>query len=158
MNWFLCVTWLIPICGMPYSFCTWRDSRVCMCGMTHGSYVWWDSFLRVTWLNSMRDMAWQDDLQCVTWLIHVRDMHAWGALCARVTKSIHTCDMTSSSLSGANDSGPAKYSYVWHDSFICVTWLIRMCDMTHSYTWAWLIHMCDIPCSYVWHDSYLCVT
>jgi len=32
---------------------------------------------------------------------------------------------------------------VWHDSFICVTWLIHMCDMTHSY---------------VWHDSFICVT
>jgi len=30
--------------------------------------------------------------------------------------------------------------YVWHDSFICVTWLIHMCDMTHSY---------------VWHDSFI---
>ena len=28
------------------------------------------------------------------------------------------------------------HSYVSHDSFICVTWLIHMCDMTHSYaTW-----------------------
>jgi len=35
------------------------------------------------------------------------------------------------------------HSYVWHDSFICVTWLIHMCDMTHSY---------------VWHDSFICVT
>ena len=34
------------------------------------------------------------------------------------------------------------HSYVWHDSFLCVTWLIPMCDMTHSY---------------VWHDSFLCV-
>jgi len=25
------------------------------------------------------------------------------------------------------------HSYVWHDLFICVTWLIHMCDMTHSY-------------------------
>jgi len=32
---------------------------------------------------------------------------------------------------------------VWHDSFICVTWRIHMCDMTHSY---------------VWHDSFICVT
>jgi len=35
------------------------------------------------------------------------------------------------------------HSYVWHDSFICVTWLIHMCDMTHSY---------------VWHDSFIGVT
>jgi len=24
---------------------------------------------------------------------------------------------------------------MWHDSFICATWLIHMCDMTHSYVW-----------------------
>jgi len=41
-----------------------------------------------------------------------------------------------------------------------VTWLIYMCDMTHSYVWhdsficvTWLIHMCDMTHSYVWHDS-----
>jgi len=50
----------------------------------------------------------------------------------------------------------------WHDSFICVTWLMR--DMTHSYAWhdscvTWLIHMCDMTRdmthSYAWHDSYV---
>jgi len=59
------------------------------------------------------------------------------------------------------------HSPVWHDSFICVTWLIHMCDMTHSYVWhdssyvwhdsficvTWLIHMCDMTHSYMWHDS-----
>jgi len=54
---------------------------------------------------------------------------------------------------------------VWHDSFICVTWLIHMCDMTHSYVWhdsficvTWLIHMCDMNHSFVWHDSFICLT
>jgi len=27
------------------------------------------------------------------------------------------------------------HSYVWHDSFICVTWLIHTCNMTPSYVW-----------------------
>jgi len=31
---------------------------------------------------------------------------------------------------------------VWHDAFICVTWRIHMCDVTHSH---------------VWHDSFTCV-
>jgi len=41
-----------------------------------------------------------------------------------------------------------RHSYVWHDSFICVTWPTHMCDMTRSYVCAmtylyvtWLIHM-----------------
>jgi len=78
--------------------------------------------------------------------------------------------------------------YVWHDSFICVTWLIHMRDMTHSYVWhdsftcvIWLIHWiirdmthsCNphgenmsafyiqhhsCICVYVWLHSYTCVT
>jgi len=66
------------------------------------------------------------------------------------------------------------------DSFICVTWLIDVCAMTHSYvchdsfrcfTWPrckwWLalllssnktqlIKICDMTHSYVWHDSFIC--
>jgi len=54
---------------------------------------------------------------------------------------------------------------LWYIPFICVTWLIRMCDMTHSYVRhdsficaTWLIHMCDMTHSYVRHDSFICVT
>jgi len=64
---------------------------------------------------------------------------------------------------------------MWHDSFIYVTWLIHICDMTHSYMWhdsccIWLslthrtwmhpgvvneschIHMCDMTHSYDMND------
>jgi len=83
---------------------------------------------------------------------------------------VHVCDMT--------------FSYVWQDSFICVTRLTHMCDMTHPYVWhhsfmrviealcfpvgtcdmtpwismKWLIHVCDRTHSYVWQDSFICVT
>jgi len=62
---------------------------------------------------------------------------------------------------------------VWHGSFICVTWLIHMCDMAYSYVRhdcficvTWLIHMCDMThvddscqCEWlmsVWQDSFVC--
>ena len=51
------------------------------------------------------------------------------------------------------------------DSFLCVTCLISMCDMTHSYMWhasflcvTCLKSMCDMPHSYAWRASFLCVT
>ena len=56
---------------------------------------------------------------------------------------------------------------VWHDSFMCVTWLIHVCDTTHSYVWreTWRICMGDTThCVWhdssmcVWHDSFICVT
>jgi len=54
------------------------------------------------------------------------------------------------------------HSYVWHDSFICVTWLIDMCDMTHWYVWHDSFITCDMTHSYetcllhMWHDSFIC--
>jgi len=36
------------------------------------------------------------------------------------------------------------HSYVWHDLFTCVTWLIHMCDMTQSYVWHDSIHSCHM--------------
>ena len=50
-----------------------------------------------------------------------------------MTRLIHTCEIT--------------HSYMRHDSFICVTWLIHMCVTL-------LIHICDMTHSYVWHDSF----
>jgi len=57
------------------------------------------------------------------------------------------------------------HSYAWHASFICGACLIYMCDMTDSYARngsfirvTWLIHMRDMAHSYAWHDSFICVT
>jgi len=54
---------------------------------------------------------------------------------------------------------------VWHDSTMCVTCLIHVCDMTHPCVWqnssmcvTWLIHVCDMTHPRVWHDSSMCVT
>jgi len=74
------------------------------------------------------------------------------------------------------------HSHEWHDLFICKTWLVHMCDMTHPepckisahpYVWhdsfsvwhdsficvTWLIHACDMtypePCK-ILHDSSMC--
>ena len=61
------------------------------------------------------------------------------------------------------------HSYVWYDSFICVIWLIHMCDMTSNepvttrqkliYTGTWLMsHVIHIQCKNVFNiDVYIYV-
>jgi len=46
--------------------------------------------------------------------------------------------------------------YVWHDSFIRVTWLLCMCDMTRVYCVTWLDHTWDMTHWYVCHAWLIC--
>ena len=85
---------------------------------------------------------------------------------------MHMCDMTSIFLKYAEQllgRWASKFicTYVWHASFVFVTWLIYMCDMTHLYVWhdsfifvTWLTHFyaCEAVHSYVCHESFMRVT
>jgi len=147
--------------------------------VTTHSYVWHDSFI------------------CVTWLIHACDMtHSY--VCH---DSSYVFVWHAGGMSHINDytyvyiKKKCIYVYIYiyiyiHTNmtrewvhtyeFICVTWLIQMCDMTHSCVWrdafvcvSWLIHvwLCDmqgvchalvshtklLPYSHVCHDSFICV-
>jgi len=49
------------------------------------------------------------------------------------------------------------FPYVRQNSLICVTRLVDVC--LHSFICvSWLIRMCDMSHSFVWHDSFICVT
>jgi len=64
--------------------------------------------------------------------------------------------------------GGRTHAYMY--SFICMTWLIYMCAMTHSHVWMthrlcdscrrlyvpWLIYMCAMTHSHVWMTHRLC--
>jgi len=117
-------TWLINTCDMPHS------------------YLWHASFIRVTWLIHTCDMPysylWRALFVRVTCLIHTGDMiysYVWRTASIRVTWLIHICTHTPRIEQGTTD-------YTWHDSFICVTRLIDICD-------TWLIHTCDVTHSYI---------
>ena len=77
----------------------------------------------MTWLINVLQLLRLKRLLIIGWWMRYRD--------------VDMCDMSR--------------SYAWHDSLICVTWLIDVCIMTHRYVW----HD-SLTCA--WHDSLTCVT
>jgi len=100
-----------------------------------------------------------------------RVTHKNGSCHTWMSRVIHT-ELCHTWISGATHSNVCdKHAHtvwcspwVWHDSFMCVTRLIRIRDTTHSYEWPDSLHVrhnlfiCVTPPVYVWHDSFLCVT
>ena len=103
---------------------------ICMCYTTH-SYTWRDSpirviwFICVTWLKYVKINVLMEGVGSIEWVMS----HMWMS---HIEFNSHWIQVLNRIL--------FKY---WCDSFTCETWLIHMCDMTHSY---------------VWHDSFTCVT
>jgi len=188
------------MCGMTRSY-VWHDSSVCvtqwliqmwhnsflMCGMTR-SNMWHDSLIMCD-IMTHSDVAqficdvWHGFFICVTWPIdnvwhedsfRCGTTHSWCVACL-----VHMCDMTHLyARDTMTHSDVAQLILdVWHDSFICVTWLVDnvwrddsfvrvtwdidnvwhndsfRCGTTHSWFMAWLIHMCDMTHPYVWHND-----
>jgi len=170
-HWYVCVTWRIDMTHLH----VWHDSLICItCDemFRHVCATWhWDTLI------CMRDMThWHDSPTRVTWLIHVHhvghvahryicgtiqidkyayvtclidmcDMTHWYASCGTCRASIHMCDNT--------------------HCYVCVTWLIKMCDMTPSCVFpAELLGAAQINENtfyitthpYVWRDSVMCLT
>jgi len=93
---------------------------------------------------------------------------------AQIDEACHayTIDEATKGFVGAGNMRDMSHSYVRHDSFICVTWLIhihrrsnerirgrRKCLRHDLFICAaWLIHMCDVTHSYTqttqWKDSW----
>ena len=115
----------------------------------------------VAWLVHVCDVS--AELACgfVTWLIHMCSMTHF--ICGFVTWLIHMCNMTHFILVGTapwpHVATAPRTAAVWHDSYICVTWLMR--DMSAKFgqylnhpQWQHLARqLCDITHSNVWHDS-----
>jgi len=84
---------------------------------------------------------------------------------SHVTRLSEPCLTHENALCGIDMCQNNAFTCVRRDSDKCVTWLIPMCDMTHSYMWhdslkrvTWLIPTGDMTHCYVWHDSLLRVT
>jgi len=185
---FIRVTWRIHTCDMTHSYVTWLNH---MCDMTH-SYVWRDWFVCVTYervvsLVGMGHVKHMIESYHI-WMSHIT--YEWSTALRAVSFFLSFPSRCASYVINMSESCQWVMSHicmghVTHISFvyvawpsICVTWLISMCDMTHSYvTWlihmcgtepavyrahrlgivcgTWLIHLVDMTHSYVWHDSFI---
>jgi len=143
------------MCAMTYSYVC-HDSFICvpwlirMCAMTH-SYVCHDSFI------------------CVPWLVHTCAMTHVACRTSQVVYRMKSflessgCRTHTLKTSGRQKETLQTHSNLCHDWFICVT-ICHMFDTTRSYVWhdsftcvTWLMHMCAMTPSYVCHDSFMCV-
>jgi len=145
------VTCFIRMCDMTHS-CMWHDSfmqsvevrtnlwyplhlPVHMCDVSP-LHVWHDSFMCVTWrihayprrpppLSRSNLPVHMCDVShsCMTWLMYVRfktdPYRSWASISADHSNlPVHMCDVS--------------HSHAWHDSFMCVTWLITYRKLQHQ--------------------------
>jgi len=150
----LCVTWLIHMCDMTHSYVTWVMN-----------YTWCVYHITDTW-------------KCKLSFIRVTCDVTHSVI--RVTWLFHTCDMTPSHVTWVTNYIWNTHSFVWsvtrfansfawHDSFICVTWLIPMWHESRTIYdgYITLEILGSVSCVrhdlftaqiYAWHDSPICVT
>ena len=121
-DWLICITWLFHVCDMTH-LRVWRDSLTWI--VTENYLKDWHlltvtpifEFMRhVTRMNKSRH-AWVMSHAWMSHVTHMNQSHHTNGRGIAWKNDICSCDMT--------------YSYAWHDSFICVTWLIYVCDMYH---------------------------
>jgi len=113
------------------------------------SYVWHDSFRCVTWLvvDVIHSRVWVGSYRgvtlriCTCCMAHLR---GWHDSCAGIYESCYTCE-----LYVWHDSFIRLHSYVSHNSFEFLTWLVYV---THE-SFIWLICLCEDSIS----DSVICV-
>jgi len=121
-----------------------RDSLICetwlihMWDMTH-SYVRHDSFVCETWLIHMCDMTHSyvthDSSRYVTWLLYSQNNALLSPLSSHIP-CLRKPPVCGNPLFSEN----WKLLFSMTFSFSESSWLIQMCDMTHS----------------MWHDSFMC--
>ena len=148
----ICISWLIHSGPMTHLCVIYAlDTNIQVGGFTHPqtfshlcvmtrSFVCRDSFIMCPWLMNASATPSILISRCVTWLVYDSLIMSHDSV-IRVSGLIYNGRMT--------------YLHMRHDSFICVTWIIRICDVSISCVWHALCIMYGTASSYVSHDSFI---
>jgi len=138
---------------------------IAVCDMTHSCI----SFMYVTRLSHTRGCRW--DVSFMYTFIYVTLLMDVCDIIIRINELFMTWRI--------HIRKTVTTHSMWHDSWMDVTWLIPIYDMTHwcmwvtpSYRWhksfmyvsdsfiymTWRSQVCEMTHSYMWHDSYMYVT
>jgi len=163
-----------------------RDMTHFLRDMTHSS-VWYVSLSHIPqmgecwvmfsngWRNMTLLFVWHDSFICVICFTHLRDVtHPFEGRDSPIWGT-----WLNTTLVHAVDQACARYgslTCVLHDWFMCVAWLIHVCDMAHSCVWrdsiicvtwlihawliyvvTWLIHLIYMTRSHAWPAPFICV-
>jgi len=182
----VCIYHCVCVCVCACA-CVYLCGCQCACVFSKCLHVWRIHMCDVACSCAFWFMARYDSIICVTWLI--RSWHdQWGGMTHSLVWDVTLSyvwydswrDMTHSHLWYGSFVRDMTRSYetwliTWHNPFVCVTWFIHTCDMTHDVTCliymrdvtnsivTWLVHTRhdswrDVTHSYAWHDSYTYVT
>jgi len=89
-------------------------------------------------------------------------LHIWMHHVTNMNGSCHTCEQNTPAVKFL---GPRQNAFLWIQQHFYRHVAILLCAMTHLCVWhdsrmcvTWLIHTCDTSHSYAWHDSFTRVT
>ena len=136
------------------SYVTWLShERVCHAWMRDASCEWVmhhnESFI-CDYISRSHELVMHDTASCMT---HRMDgWHMTHSCVIAYFMCVHVCEtpcpyVTHTHTHTNTHTHETWFILTWHHWFIGVTWLIHMCDMTHSCV------VCLIP---MWHDSSTC--
>jgi len=136
------------------------------CYATNSLFICHGIWRSLAYIYSMTlSHVWRDSFECVNMQVGElakRKQIAFSVFCLRPDDESALRDSIQHAV-GTCDMNHLYVRHVWHDSFVCVIWLIRTCDkwdMTHSCVWhdgfkglTWLIHVrvwgCHVTPSHV---------
>ena len=114
------------------------------------SHIWIQAFhrrLTYEWVMSHIWMSHVSHMNKSCRTLECQTSNMWMSHVAHMNESFHTYEYMCPCHVGLIETNKRRlgrgildmtHSYVWHDSFICVTWLIHLCDTqktSHTYDW-----------------------